>query len=351
MIKFNEIVKDREYRERVIKYFRLPIRLSVSEEKFNSDLEFIKLTQPEKYAQIIKLTEADFNKVAQEQGKTELDLNADEDDRIDFTMENILEPLLEELENSEGWQEFTKVDYADKVIQDDDVVTSTHGFYVEDNHDKNFLSVDLKSANWQSLQSIIGIEESYEDMIVKYTDNQIPPVSKTFRTKITGILGARNIMHYNKFLLQENKPEILEVLLNETGINLHDRKITAFYADEFLIEISDEEKELLTGMDLDNLESDVYNNTGIQVHLTPFKLKWLGLNKACVKLYKNKEYEILNISKDILMIINKVSNDIIPNFEVDFEKVKLESDDDKERYVENIQLIVDDIQNSLGGNK
>lgn len=353
MIKFNEIVKDREYRERVIKYFRLPMRLSISEEKFFSDLEFIKLTDADKYAQVVKLTEADFNKVAKEQGINELDLNANEEDRIDFTMENILEPLLKDLEETEGWQEFAKVDYADKVIQDADVVTSTHGFYVKENDNKNFLSVDLKSANWQSLQSIIGMEESYEEMIVKYTNNQIPPVSKTFRTKITGILGARNIMHYNKFLLQENKNEILEVILKETGLNLHDRKITAFYADEFLIEISDDEKDMLMNLNLNRLEDVVFNKTGIQVHLTPFKLKWLGLNKACVKLFKNKEFEILNISKDILMLVNKVSYGVLPNLDVDFEKIKLPevNESEKLRYVENLKLIIDDIQNSLGGNK
>ena len=79
MIKFNEIIKDKEYRERVIKYFRLPMRLSVSEEKFLSDLEFLQEVNPEKYNEIVRLVEHDFNKEAKEQNTGS----------PDFTMEHI----------------------------------------------------------------------------------------------------------------------------------------------------------------------------------------------------------------------------------------------------------------------
>lgn len=311
MIKFNEILKEKEYRERLIKYFRLPMRLSVSEEKFMSDLEFIKLTEPTKYAQIVELTEKDFNKEAAEQ-KTRTP---------DFTMEHILEPLIEELESQPRWQEFLKVDNSN-VLEGYEGVTNIHGFYKKENHGKHFLSVDLEAANWQSLQTILDFDKSYEELIVEYTDNVIPPVSKTFRTKITGILGAKQIMDFNKKLLKDNQVVILESIKRTTGVDLVSQIPFAFYADEFLIEIDEATKDKLQSFDLSEVESDVYEDTGIGVHLTPFTLEWLDIDKSCIKLYKDGKYEILNISKDVLLIINKLLHDVQIE-DIDFEKIKL----------------------------
>lgn len=323
MITFDKIVENKEYRERVIKFFRLPIRLSVSKEKFLSDLEFIKLTDKEWYDTIINYTEHDFNKLSKEQ-------NTDEPD---FTMENILEPLIEDIENSEGWREFIEEEIPD-VLENYDGITNTHGFYKKDNDGKHFVSIDLKSANWQSLQDIVGLKESYEDLIVKYTDNLIPPISKTFRTKITGILGAKQIMLYNKKLLHDNKCNILKSIKDRVGIDLTNEKPFAFYADEFLIEIDKKTLEKFNTIDIKVLEEDVYKETGIQVHITPFTLKWLGINKSCAKIYKDG-FEILNISKDILLIINKLLAGIEIK-DVDFEGIKLKNET-KEEFIERVK--------------
>lgn len=324
MITFDKIVENKEYRERVIKFFRLPIRLSVSKEKFLSDLEFIKLTDKEWYDTIINYTEHDFNKLSKEQ-------NTDEPD---FTMENILEPLIEDIENSERWREFIEEEIPD-VLENYDGITSTHGFYKKNNDGKHFVSIDLKSANWQSLQDIVGLKESYEDLIVKYTDNLIPPISKTFRTKITGILGAKQIMLYNKKLLHDNKCNILKSIKNRVRIDLTNEKTFAFYADEFLIEIDKETLEKFNTIDIKVLEEDVYKETGIQVHITPFTLKWLGINKSCAKIHKDG-FEILNISKDILLIINKLLAGIEIK-DVDFEGIKLKNET-KEEFIERVKV-------------
>lgn len=346
MIKFEDIIKDKEYRERIIKYFRLPMRLSISEEKFLKDLEFMKLIDENAYNEMIKMTEHDFNKVAKEQGKNKLDLNAKEENRIDFTMENILEPLLKKFEESPGWQRFITIDYSKKINDDENVVTNVHGFYKKENDGKHFISFDLKAANWQSLQSIIGFEETYEDLIVQYTDNLIPPMSKTFRTKITGILGAKNIMYYNKYLLQQHKNAILKVIKEELKIDLINKPLTAFYADEFIIEIDEETRKKLQLVNIDKIEKTILDKVGIGIHFTPFTLKWLNIEKGCAKIYNLGEYEILNISKDILLLINKVSHHIEPDYEIDFEKVNTRGKTKKE-YVENLKEIVNNIHNSI----
>lgn len=334
MIKFNEIIKDKEYRERIIKYFRLPMRLSVSEEKFLSDLDFLKQTDKNKYNQVVNFTEHDFNKLAREQ-KTSAP---------DFTMENILEPILEMFEQSEGWQEFIKKDYSD-VLSDYKGITNTFAFYTKRNDGKHFVSVDLKAANWQSLQSIIGFDDSYEELIVKYTDNLIPPISKTFRTKITGILGAKKIMDYNKKLLNDNREAILEAIYENTGIDLRSLPLFAFYADEFLIELDEITVAKLKSLDLGELESKVFKKTGIKTHLTPFTLKWLDVENSCVKLYKNKEYEIINISKDILLIFNKLLHKK-PLKEVDFERINLKTIT-RDNFVGKVEQALEKIELSL----
>ena len=311
MIKFNEIIKDKEYRERIIKYFRLPMRLSVSKEKFLSDLEFLKHINPEQYKMIVEFTEHDFNKEATEQNTS----------TPDFTMEHILEPIIDMFETNPRWQDFLKQDNSN-VLSNFKGIDNTHGFYVKENNDKHFISIDLVSANWQSLQSIVNFKKPYEELIVEYTDNLIPPVSKTFRTKITGMLGAKNIMNYNKKLLFDNKEVILEAIYKETEVNLKNQEPFAFYADEFLIEIDINTKNKLNSLNIEEIEQAVYKDTGVKVHITPFTLKWLGVDKSCAKMYKNNEYAILNISKDVLLIFNKLIHGITPN-EIDFEKINL----------------------------
>lgn len=323
MIKFNNIIENDEYRERVIKFFRLPIRLSVSKDKFLSDLQFIKDTDVDKYNMIIDYTEKDFNKSVREQVSEE----------PDFTMESILEPILEDIRASREWSRFIEEDNSG-VLEDYNGITSTHGFYNEVNDGKNFVSFDLKSANWQSLQSILKFNDSYEDTVKKYTDNLIPPVSKAFRTKITGVLGAKKIMDYNQKLLNDNKSKILNSLLNEVGIDLTKKPIFAFYADEFLIEIDDRTLGLLNHLNLRDVEGIMYESTGVNVHIRPFTLKWLGVNKACAKVHQD-DFDILNISKDILLIMNKLMMGIEVK-EIDYEGIKLK-DKTKEEFIKEIK--------------
>lgn len=327
MYKFEDIVKNKEYRERVIKFFRPPIRLSVSYEKFMSDLEFIKQTKPKKYAQIIEYTEADFNKVAKEQ-------NTDEPD---FTMEDIIQPLVDEIAEMSAWKEFIKEDYSN-TLEGYEGITNTHRFYREENDGKYFISVDLESANWQSLQQITGIEDSYEEMIVKYTDNLIPPVSKTVRTKVTSLLNAKKIMDYNKYLLNVNKDKILQTIFEETDIDLTSEQPFAFYADEFIVEVDKKTHDKFNGESLDELEEIVYDKTGVKIHLTPFKLNWMGVNKGCVKQYKDK-FEFINLSKDIVLILNKLINDV-EIVEVDFEGIKLK-EETKEEFISRLKNIAE----------
>jgi hypothetical protein len=333
-MKFNEIIKDKEYRERVIKYFRLPMRLSVSEEKFLSDLEFLQEVNPKEYNEIVRLVEHDFNKEAKEQNT----------DSPDFTMEHILEPLIEKFEANDRWQEFLTKDYSD-VLDGYEGITNTHGFYKKENDGKHFVSVDLEAANWQSLQTIIGFDKSYEELIVEYTNNLIPPISKTFRTKITGILGAKSIMNFNMKLLIDNKEKILDAVYEETGVDLRDKIPFAFYADEFLLEIDEKTKNDLMKLNLKNIETKVYEDTGVRIHFTPFTLRWLDVEKGCVKLYKDNEYEIINISKDILLIFNKLINNVEIK-DIDFEKIKLKNETRSE-FINRVKTAIDLIENSL----
>lgn len=331
MIKFEDIVKNKEYRERVIKFFRLPIRLSVSLEKFNSDMEFIKKVDSKKYRKIVDLTEEDFNKLVEEQETIE----------PDFTMENVLEPLLREIEETEEWKMFLEEDNSN-VLDDYDGITNVHGFYAKENDGKHFLSIDLKAANWQSLQSIIGFNEDYEEVITKYTGNAIPPISKTFRTKITGVLGAKKIMDYNKKLLKDNKNKILEIIYEETGVDLINKEPFAFYADEILIEVDQDTLVSLMDIDMDSLEKQVSLKSNVNVHLTPFTLKWLGIDKSCAKIYKSNEYEIINISKDILLIMNKIKYNIKPN-EIDYLSVNMKGYT-KEDFVSKVEETVRELE-------
>ena len=326
MIKFEEIVQEEEYKERVIKFFRLPIRVSVSLDKFKDYMEFLKLTNPSKYEMIVSYTEADFDCEVERQGTN----------KPDFTMEYIIEPLIEEISATDAWKNFVEEDYSD-TLGDYSGATNIHQFYKEENDGKLFLSVDLESANWQSLQKVTGIKESYEELISKLTDNKIPPVSKVFRTKVTSLLNAKKIMDYNKHLLNTEKDNIMNVIKESTGVEIKSKEPFAFYADEFLMELNKEEFNALSDLDLSILEEEIFNSTGVKVHLNTFELKWLSLNKACMKIYKDS-FEILNISKDILLMIKKKMNGIELK-EIDFEGVKYK--DGQDALIEKIDKLLD----------
>ena len=331
---FKEITSEPEYRERVIKYFRLPMRLSVSEEKFNNDLDYIRQTDKDKFEQIVNFVVSDFNTECEAQGT----------ETPDFTMENILDPILKKFNDNKDWQEFMKQDNSD-VLADYKGITSVHGFYTKENDGKHFISFDLQAANWQSLQNIMGFTETYEEMIVQYTDNLIPPVSKTFRTKITGVLGQKNIIDNNKKILRDNKEKILNTVFDSTGIDLRGQEAFAFYADEFLIEIDKSTLHKFNTMALPKIEGYIEEDTNVKVHLTPFTLKWLDVNKSCAKIYKD-DYEILNISKDILLIFNKIENNI--RFKkTDFEKIKLGKDETEVQFIRKIHSALNEIKLEL----
>lgn len=322
-ISWNQIIEEKEYRERIIKFFRLPMKLSVSKEKFISDLEFMSYKEPEKFSKMVCLTVSDFNKMATEQ-KT---------DKPDFSMEEVLKPLLEDIESTKEWQDFLEKDYSD-VLENYEGITNVHDFYTKENDGKYLLSIDLEAANWQSLQRIVGLNDSYEDTIKKYTTNLIPPISKTFRTKVSGILGSKKITDYNKKILFDNKENLLNALHENTNIDLRNKEPLAFYADEFIMEIDKEIFHSLLSMDISQLEKNLYDITGVKVHIRPFQLRWMNLNKGAVKFTKDG-FEILNLNKDVLLIVNKIiANTQIKD--IDFESIKLK-DLTKEEFIQNVK--------------
>lgn len=296
-ISFDEIIKNKEYRERVIKYFRLPILLSASYEKFVEDMKFIEERDFSYYMEIVTAVEHDFNALREEQNT----------DTPDFTMENVIQEIADEIEVTDAWREFISEDNSD-VLDDYKGITSTHGFYAKENDGKLYLSVDLKTANWQSLQTITGIKESYEDYIVKFSDKKILPLSKSFRTKVTSLLNAKKIMDYNKKLLKENYQDVLTLLDNECGTSLSGREPIAFYADEVIFELTNDEFDVLSE-DQSRLERLAKETTAIQVHITTFKMKWLNFGKACARIANDGTYELKNLGKPGEMIYSRVLAD------------------------------------------
>lgn len=323
MIPFEKIVEENEYRERIIKFFRIPIKISASQEKFVSDLEYMKSISPDKYEEMVKFTEADFNAIAVEQGT----------ESPDFSMEDVLNPLVTLIGESEEWKSFLKEDYSD-ILDDFEGAINTHQFYKNENNGKSFVSIDLVAANWQSLQRIMGFDESYEELIKQYTTRLIPLHSKTIRTKIAGMLASKKITDYNKKILFEAKEGLIKELYESTGVNLVNIPTTAFYADEFITELDDKSLEILNSMDLSKVEENLYKATGLKVHVRPFTLKALNLGKGYVKFTKN-DFEILCLNKDILLIANKIMNGYELK-EIDFESVKLK-EETREEFVERLK--------------
>lgn len=308
-MKFEDLVRNEEYRERVIKLFQLPVRKTSSYNKFMNYMDFLYNTDSIFYEIVVSSFETDFIAESLRQNSNEPDMS----------MDYIVEKMSEEISSTPGWKKFTEEDYS-RTLEGYKGVTNIHGLYNKNNNGKYFLSVDLVSANWQSMQKITGIKKSYQEMIKDHTNNLTPVFSKSMRAKVTSLLDAKKIMDYNKYLLKTNKDLILDFLSTEE-FNLNKTPF-AFYADEFLIELTKEEFENLPH--LTSKEKEILTNFGISVHLRKFKLTWLNLNKSCIKDYGGYG-EILNLSSDIkLMVAKRVLNMELED--VDFEDVKYEED-------------------------
>ena len=91
-----------------------------------------------------------------------------------------------------------------------------------DNVGKKFVSIDLKTANLQSInlynKSILGDSETYNDFISKFTEHEYFKKSKSIRQVIFGLCSPKKQENIQKFIMSKVKNALTSLGLKETNI-------------------------------------------------------------------------------------------------------------------------------------
>lgn len=110
-----------------------------------------------------------------------------------------------------------------------------NSIYNDNNVGKNFLSIDMKKANFTVLKhynkNIVKNQDTYEDFIKQFTDIDYFTRSKYIRQVIFGNVNPKRQLTYSQFLMDKVLSEMLTVLPKE--------KVISFLSDEIIFDISD----------------------------------------------------------------------------------------------------------------
>ena len=107
--------------------------------------------------------------------------------------------------------------------------------FSRENHNKAYLSVDLRQANFQALRKVgVYTCKSWKELVSKYTDSAHILNSKQFREIIYGNLNISRIASVEKYLTNE-----FRLGLEERSIIPENYRLVRFMPDELIYEIGE----------------------------------------------------------------------------------------------------------------
>ena len=170
------------------------------------------------------------------------------------------------IKTTEAYQRFNEEDMNQYAIKNKGLPGKD--IYHPDNDGKTFISIDMRKANFSSLQfydsSIFDHAATWEDFIGKFTDNKHIINSKYIRQVILGNCNPKKHITYEKYLMDM----ILDNLLEMVPL----KRIVFFSNDEIVIDVSD--------LSIDELHCFVRSVETYLRHTTiPLKLEIFTLHK------------------------------------------------------------------------
>lgn len=218
----------------------------------------------------------------------------------------IEEKILEKIKNP-FYDDFidNKFIYQNDVISKFLSTTKLSTIYNPNNHNKNFLSVDLKQANFSALKhysyKIFDMYEeidTWNDFIKQFTPHPFLQDSKHFREIIFGKLNPKKIQRYEMYLMIRF---IFPIICSLYLVN-HDSLI-CLHGDELIFELKNNVDELIFIHDsAKNIIKSLFN---IDLNITIFKLINIdGINSGFLKLNYSNKQDVLYDNIDIKGVNN-----------------------------------------------
>ena len=195
---------------------------------------------------------------------------------------------IEELQGRPKYKEFIKSDmsvWAPVVFPSGGLPNKS--VFVSENNGSCFLSIDLRSANFQALKKVgVHTEDSWEEFIEKFTDSIHIKESKQFRSIIYGNLNTHRTQTIEKYLINEVRRNLEDLPDNYV--------LWSMMPDELIYEIKYNDVDLAFG----NLEETIKNKTGIDVKTQQFQLLRRTISPVSggkdIEFYEKRDVETKN---------------------------------------------------------
>jgi hypothetical protein len=197
--------------------------------------------------------------------------------------------IITDMENSDAYKEFIECDMSKYAVNNEFGKISKQALYIEPNHNKYFISVDLKKANFQALKlhnpEIVSNCTDYEEFILHYLGKEHPALhyfqeSKYSREVIFGKLNVPRQMTIQKFIMSK----VFEQLLGDETCRL---KIVSSNTDEMIFEA--------TEADIKQKYACIYR----KINELPFQLRVEGFHLQYEKFIAGSESTITVYKKTI----------------------------------------------------
>lgn len=295
---------DRDLAKRFVSDYKLPIQI-INEDLFYYCL--ITLGAIPKWAELKKLVKDKFSN------------NNDEFLEEYYKIRN---NIITSVLNNEAYQKFNTMPMDKYQNFSKEANISSKNIYNQENVGKNFISIDLKKANFQVLnkvdKNILFNSDTYEDFIGKFTDLSYVKNSKYTRQVIFGKLNPSRHITIEKYYTLK----IYELLRDKFELT-KDWKITSVSNDEVVYEINvmDESSEIEDVAS--QIETLIKEELGLIVHIEYFKLKGFELCYKSTespkftfysKVFINNEgdYKLISVPLPYYLITRKLYKGITP---------------------------------------
>jgi hypothetical protein len=204
----------------------------------------------------------------------------------------IRDNIIKTIENSENFIQFNRDDFSKYTNLTKFTNIGDVNIYNESNVGKEFLSIDLKKANFQAFNfhnpNILLNSKSYEEFIGKFTDIDYIKNSKYTRQVIFGKLNPRRQVQIEKYLLHLILDLITNFMLYDNNFRFS-RKLISYKSDELVFDVT---KYIITDKIVKSIIDEIKFHVQVDVHVEYFKLNLMKFEDHLGHLIPVYEKEI-----------------------------------------------------------
>lgn len=193
---------------------------------------------------------------------------------------DVIDSAINYIKSTREYQSFLEQDmnsYRKKQLQ----ITKSD-IYKETNDGKDFLSVDIRKANFNALKfvnkSIVANKESYEDFLTLFTNEDYLIKSKHIRQVIFGNLSPKRQRTVELYLINS----VLDLLLGILNTSINSDNIACINNDELIIDLTKSDNPRLLQKDIEEVLSN--SSMEIPLRIERFTLKKIGGIKGYLKM-------------------------------------------------------------------